>query len=125
MCLVPLPERRCIDLDNRAFGEGIGSDELVVGRVVGDRDDADFAGDTFGAPAEVPRVKAEGAVFVVTAADADDVDAFGTDTGVGRLATFLEGSDLQTSENDLGSGPERKWENIPLFAVVCALCSCF
>ena len=112
-------------MDHRALGEGIGSDELVVGRVVGDRDDADFAGDAFRAPAEVPRVKAEGAVFMVTAANADDVDAFGTDTGVGRLATFLEGPDLQTSEDGLGSEPERKWEKIPLFPVVCALCSCF
>ena len=124
MCLVPLSERRCVHLNNRALGEGIGSDKLVVRRVVGDRDDADFASDSFGAPAEIPRVKAEGAVFVVTAADADDVYAFGTDTGVGGLTTFLEGSGLQKSEDDLGSGPERRW-NVPLLAVVCALCSCF
>ena len=94
MRLVPLSERRCVDLDNRALGEGVGSDELVVGRVVGDRDDADFAGDAFRAPAEIPGIEAEGAVFVVTASNADDVDAFGTDTGVGRLAAFLEGPAL-------------------------------
>lgn len=58
MCLVPLSEGRCVDLNNSALGEGIGSDELVVRRMVGDRDDADFTGDTFGAPAEVPGVEA-------------------------------------------------------------------
>ena len=94
MCLVPLSEGRCVDLNNGALGEGIGSDELVVRRVVGDRDDADFAGDAFGAPAEVPGVEAEGAVFVVPATDTDNVDTFGADTGVGGLAAFLESSDL-------------------------------
>lgn len=45
---------------------------------------------------------------MVTATNTDNVDAFGTDTGVGGLTAFLEGPELQTSEDDLGSGPERK-----------------
>ena len=104
MRFVPLSERRCVDLDNGALGEGIGSDELVVRRVIGDGDDADFAGDAFRAPAEIARVEAEGAVFVVAPSNADDVNAFGTDTGVGGLTAFLEGPGLQTSGHDLGSG---------------------
>lgn len=58
--------------------------------MVGDGDDTDFAGDAFGTPAEIPRVEAEGTVFLVAATGADDVDAFGADTGVGGLAAFFK-----------------------------------
>ena len=60
--------------------------------MVGDVDHADFAADALGAPGEVAGVEAEGAVFMVAAPDADDVDAFGADTGIGWLAAFFEGS---------------------------------
>ena len=42
--LVPRAERSGIDLDDGRAGEGVGADELVVGRVEGDGDDADLAG---------------------------------------------------------------------------------
>lgn len=47
VCLVPLSERRSVDLDNGGFGECVCSDKLVVGRMEGDTDDTDFAGDGF------------------------------------------------------------------------------
>lgn len=87
---IPLSEWSCVDLDHGALGEGVCADELVVGGMEGDGDDANFAGNAFGAPAEVPGVEAEGAVFVVAATGTDDVDAFGADTGVGRLTAFFK-----------------------------------
>ena len=90
MCLEPLTEGSGIDLHDGGFGEGVCADEFVVGGVVGDGDDADFAGDAFGAPGEVAGVETEAAVFGVAATGADEVDALGSDTGVGWLATFLE-----------------------------------
>jgi hypothetical protein len=50
MCLIPLSERSSIDLDDGGFGEGVGSDEFVVGRMECDDDDTDLAGDTLGGP---------------------------------------------------------------------------
>ena len=92
VCLVPLPEGRGVDLHDGALGEGVGADELVVGRVEGDGNDTDFAGDALAAPGEVAGVDAQAAEFAVAATGADEVDALGTDTGVCRLATLLEGS---------------------------------
>ena len=92
MCLEPLSEGCSVHLDNGRFREGVRADEFVVGRMVGHVDDADLAAHTFRAPGEVAGVEAEGAVLVVAAPDADDVDSFGADTGVGWLTAFLEGS---------------------------------
>ena len=57
-------------------------------------DDTHFACNAFATPCEVAGVETKGAEFAVAAACADEVDAFAADTGVGRLATFLEGSVL-------------------------------
>jgi len=92
VCLIPLTERSRIDLDNGGLGEGVCADEFVVGRVVGDADDAGLARDAFAAPAEVAGVEAQGAELAVTAAGADEMYALGADTGVGGLAAFLESS---------------------------------
>lgn len=96
--LVPLAERSGIDLDNGGLGEGVGADQLVVGRVVGDGDDAGLAGDTLRAPGEVARVETEGTELAVAATGADEVDTLGTDTGVGSLAALLESCCRRTSE---------------------------
>jgi hypothetical protein len=79
-------------LHNGGFGEGVGADELVVGRVESYDDDAHFAGDALAAPGEVAAVETEGAVFGVAAAGTDEMDAFVADTGVGWLTSLLEGS---------------------------------
>jgi len=89
-------------LDNGGFGEGVGADKFVVGRMERDDDDTDFASDAFRAPGEVAGFETEGAVFRVSTSGADKMDSLGSDTGVGWLATFLEGS-LLAVESPLGS----------------------
>lgn len=93
MCLVPGSEGGSVDLHDRGFGQGVCAHEFVVGRVVGHDDDADLAGDSFAAPAEVAGLEAQGSVFGVSSTGAHEVDSLGSDTGVGGLTTFLEGSD--------------------------------
>lgn len=88
--LVPLTERSGINLDDGGLGQGVGADQLVVGRVVGDDDDTGLAGDALGGPGEVARVEAKGAVLGVATAGADGVDTLGADTGVGLLTASLE-----------------------------------
>jgi len=92
MRLEPRAEGRGVNLHDGGAGQGVGAHELVIGRVEGDGDDADFARDAFGAPGEVAGVEAQGPVFLVAAAGADEVDAFGADARVGGLAAFFEGS---------------------------------
>ena len=90
--LIPLSKGRGIDLYDSGLGQSIGAHKLVIRRVEGDDNDAHFAGDAFAAPREVAGVEAEGAVLLVAAAGADEVDTFGADAGVGGLAAFFEGS---------------------------------
>ena len=91
MRLPPLPEGVSIDLHHGGFGQGVRADEFVIGRMEGDADDADFAGDALAAPGKVAAVEAEGAEFAVAAAGADEMDAFRADTRVRGLTPFLEG----------------------------------
>lgn len=88
--LVPLAEGVGVDLDDGALGQGVGADELVVGRVVGDGDDTGLAGAALGGPGKVARVETQGSVLVVAATGTDGVDALGANTGVGALASSLE-----------------------------------
>lgn len=88
--LVPLTEGGGVDLDDSGLGQGVGADQLVVGRVVGHSNDTGLASGTLGGPGKVTAVQAQGTVLVVAAAGADDVDALGTDTGLRRLAAGFE-----------------------------------
>lgn len=90
MGLVPLTEGGGINLDDGGLGEGVGSDKLVVGRVVGDHDDTGLAGAALGGPGEVTGVETQSTVLVVAAASADGVNSLGADTGVGLLSASLE-----------------------------------
>jgi len=92
VCLIPLSEGSRIDLDNGGAGQGVGTDELVVGRVEDDTDNTGLAGNAFRAPGEVAGVETEGTELAVAAASADKMDTLATDTGVGGLTTLLESS---------------------------------
>ena len=97
MCFVPLSERGCVDLDNGGFGEGICSDEFVVGWMVRDDNDADFASDAFRAPGEVAGFESETTEFAIAASCADEMDALRTNTGVGWLTALFKGSEEKIS----------------------------
>lgn len=88
--LVPLSEGSGVDLDDGAAGQGVGADEFVVGRMVGDRDDTRLAGAALRGPGEVARVETQSTILVVASAGADSVNALGTNTGVGTLAASFE-----------------------------------
>lgn len=90
--LVPLSEGGGINLHDGGLGQGVGTDQFVVRRVVGDTDDTGLARDTFGAPREVTGVDTEGTELLVTTTGTDQVDSLGTETGVGGLATLVERS---------------------------------
>lgn len=90
--LVPLTEGSGINLHNGGLGQGVCADQLVVGGVEGHSDDTGLAGDTLGAPGEVAAVETQSTELLVTTTGADKVNALGSDTGVGGLATLLEGS---------------------------------
>lgn len=90
--LVPLAEGGGVDLDDGGAGQGVGADKLVVGRVEGDTDNADLAGDALAAPGEVAGVETETTELAVAATGADKVDALGADSGGGGLTALLERS---------------------------------
>lgn len=90
MGLVPLPEGVGVNLDDGAARQGVGADELIVGGVVGDGDDARLAGAALRGPGEVAGIETQGAELVVAAAGADRVDTLGADARVGTLAASLE-----------------------------------
>lgn len=88
--LVPLTERSGIDLDDGGAGEGVGSDQLVVGRVESDDDHTDLAGDTLRAPGKVAGLETEGTELAVSSTGADKMDSLGSNTGVGLLSAGFE-----------------------------------
>jgi hypothetical protein len=67
-------------------------------KLTGDHNDTGLAGAALRGPGEVARVETERTVLVVATAGADGVDALGTNTGVRRLATCLEGSLLPCTQ---------------------------
>jgi len=117
--LVPLTEGSGIDLDNGGLGQGVGTDELVVGRVVGDGNDTGLAGDTLRAPGEVARVETEGTELAVATTGAHEMDTLGTDTGVGGLAALLESCKDEKSERQFvkqsGYGVGHQFVYVPRF----------
>ena len=83
MRLVPLPEGRGVDLDDRALDERVGPDELVVRGVVLDAYDTRLLRAVLRAPSKVARVEPKSAVLEVATADTNGVDALGTNLGAG------------------------------------------
>jgi hypothetical protein len=90
VCLIPLSERSSIDLDDGGFGESVGSDQFVVGRMESDNDHTDFASDSLRGPREVARFETKSTELSVTTTGADEMDSLGSDTGVGFLSAGFE-----------------------------------
>ena len=74
------------------------TEKIGTAKLTGDNNDTGLAGAALRGPGEVARVEAERTVLVVATAGADGVDALGTNTGVRRLATCLEGSLLPCTQ---------------------------
>jgi hypothetical protein len=123
--LVPLAEGVGVDLHNGSLGQGVGADELVVGRVEDNADDADLAGDALAAPREVAGVDAQGAELAVAPAGADEVDTLVADAGVCGLAALLESPVCATSSDTcygmMMGAAGAIGLCIPLLTIVCAL----
>lgn len=90
--LVPLSEGGGVNLDDGRLGEGVGTDQFVVRRVVHDTNDTGLAGNTLRSPREVAGLETEGTELLVTTTGTDKVDSLVTKTGVGGLATLVERS---------------------------------
>ena len=72
--VVPVAERGGVDGHDRVLGEGVRPDELVVGRVVDDIENARLAADDLGSPGVGAVVKAKGAELHVATHAADGLD---------------------------------------------------
>lgn len=110
---VPLAEGAGVDAHDGVLHEGLGADELVVGRVVHDVEHAGLLRDGLGAPREGARVDAQRAVLQVASAALDQGDLLGAELGHGGGAAHLEESLLlvdghaATSRPSLVSGVPR------------------
>ena len=112
MRLVPLSERSGINFDDGTLDQGLGSEQLVVGRVVNleqakgsasrsevdpeedscthDVDDPGLPGNVLRSPSEVTRVQSHSPVLGVSSSDTDLVNPLGTQLGHGGLTTQLK-----------------------------------
>ena len=100
MGFIPLTEGSGIDLHDGGFGEGVGSDEFVVGWMESHHDHANLTRDPLGSPREVAGVETQGSILAVPSTRANDVDTLLSDSGVGRLTTELERSLLTTYKSE-------------------------
>jgi len=124
MCLIPLPERSSIDLNHSGLCESIGTDELVVRRMVCDDDDSNLSGDPFRSPREIARLKTKSTELSIASTSTDEMDSLGTDTGVGFLTTGFE-SALLPCEFTQFSGRNicQRHMGFLLRTVICSLCA--
>jgi hypothetical protein len=102
--LVPLPEGRGVDLDDRALDKGVGPDELVVRGVVLDAYDARLLRAVLGAPSKVARVEPERTVLEVATADTNSVNALSTNLGAGGCEVDERARSAKVSDLLLGRG---------------------
>lgn len=77
-------------MNDGGFGEGIGSDEFVVGGMESDDDHTDLARDALRSPREVASFETESTELSVATAGTDEMDSLGSDTGVGFLSAGFE-----------------------------------
>ena len=88
--LVPVLEGMGIDENDGSLDEGLGTDKLIVSRIVEDINDAGLARLGLGTPGEVSVVELESAVLHVFAATSDKNDALLTDFGVAGNSSHFE-----------------------------------
>ena len=84
MGLVPALEGVGINHDNGALDQSLGTDQLVVGRVVHDIEDTDLAGADLGTPGKVAGIHSQGSELGVSSSAPDLVDAGFANLGHGR-----------------------------------------
>lgn len=99
----PLLEGGGVDLDDGRLGQGVGSDQFVVRRVVDDRGDSRLSGDTFRGPREVTGFNTQSSELLVTTSGSDGVDSLGAQLGRGGLTAQFE-LPLLTVLGSLGTG---------------------
>jgi hypothetical protein len=115
---IPLTERSCVDFDDGVLDQSLGTDELIVRRVVQNVNDAGLVRLGFGTPREVTVIKFECAVLHVLATTSDKNDALLTDFGVAGDSSHFELSFLlvdrhaTTSRSPLLSGVPRDTHSI-------------
>lgn len=85
--LVPLTEGSGIDLNNSGLGQGVGSNQLIVRRVVCNNCKSGLSGNTLGSPREVTGLNSQSSELLVATSGSDTVDTLGADLGVGGLST--------------------------------------
>ena len=77
-------------MDDGGFGESVGADKFVVGRMEGDNDDTDLASDSLRGPREIARFQTEGTELAVATTGSYKMDPLCTNTGVGLLSAGFE-----------------------------------
>merc|ERR1719232_2430032 len=87
--LVPLTERKSVDLHDGILHERLGAYQLVVASIVQDVDDTRLPCLGLRAPREVSSVKAECPELLVSTPGADGSDTLGSDLCVGGRSTEL------------------------------------
>jgi hypothetical protein len=87
--LIPLLEGMRIDKDNGTLHKGLGTDQLIIGCVVGNIENPHLLGADLGSPGEVTGFEAEGAELEVSPAAADGGDVLFADFGHGGRATVV------------------------------------
>jgi len=111
--LVPLTEGRSIDLDDTVLHEGVGTDQLVVGRIVNDREDTGLAGGDFRAPAKISRVKSQSSILEVSSTATHHANSLRANAGHGggaaelKLTLLADGNALATGRPALVYGVPR------------------
>jgi hypothetical protein len=88
--IIPSLEGMGVYENNSTLDQSLGTDQFVVGGIVGNIQDTDLSRADLGTPGEVSRIQSEGAVLEVSSSSTDAVDASLTDTGVGGGATQFE-----------------------------------
>ena len=87
---VPLSERSGIDLNNGVLGQGLGTDQLLVGSVVNSIQDSGLVGSVLTGPDEVTGVQSHGAELHVTTSASNGMDSLVSDLSVSSGSAELE-----------------------------------